>query len=59
MTIRRLEPADTDAVLGLGPDDSRLSAGRGDPRGLAASGHAWAATGRTDQVLVRRRHRAR
>ncbi|MFG3026050.1 hypothetical protein ACGFZQ_47485 [Streptomyces sp. NPDC048254] len=40
MTIRRLEPADTDAVFALGPDASWLSASWGGPRGLAASGHA-------------------
>lgn len=37
VAIRRLEPADTDAVLALGPDASWLSAGWGGPRGLAAS----------------------
>ncbi|MER5531235.1 GNAT family N-acetyltransferase [Streptomyces sp. NPDC002677] len=50
VTIRRLEPADTDAVLALGPDASWLSASWGGPRGLAASGHAWAATS-TGRVL--------
>ncbi|WP_460110041.1 GNAT family N-acetyltransferase [Streptomyces sp. YKOK-J1] len=50
VTVRRLEPADTDAVHALGPDASWLSASWGGPRGLAASGHAWAAVGRTGRI---------
>ncbi|MFI6355620.1 GNAT family N-acetyltransferase [Streptomyces sp. NPDC050743] len=50
VTVRRLEPADADAVRALGPDASWLSAGWGGPHGLAASGHAWAALGRTGRV---------
>ncbi|MER6130027.1 GNAT family N-acetyltransferase [Streptomyces sp. NPDC001795] len=50
VTVRRLEPADADAVRALGPDASWLSASWGGPRGLAASGHAWAAVGRTGRI---------
>ncbi|MER5794891.1 GNAT family N-acetyltransferase [Streptomyces sp. NPDC001980] len=52
VTVRRLEPADADAVLALGPDASWLSASWGGPPGLAASGHAWATVGRTGRVLA-------
>ncbi|MGW2748061.1 GNAT family N-acetyltransferase [Streptomyces sp. NPDC001450] len=51
VTVRRLNPADADTVLELGSDASWLSASWGGPRGLAASGHAWAAVGRTGQIL--------
>lgn len=50
VTVRRLEPADTEAVQELGPDASWLSASWGGPRGLASSGHAWAAVGRTGRI---------
>lgn len=52
LTVRRLEPADVDAVRGLGPDAAWISASWGGPLGLAASGHAWAAVGRTGRVLA-------
>ncbi|GHE00845.1 GNAT family N-acetyltransferase [Streptomyces alanosinicus] len=52
VTVRRLEPADTDAVHALGPDASWLSASWGGPPGLAASGHAWAAMARNGRVLA-------
>ncbi|MFF3904514.1 GNAT family N-acetyltransferase [Streptomyces sp. NPDC001848] len=50
MTVRRLERTDADAVRVLGTDASWLSAGWGGPRGLAASGHAWAAVDRTARI---------
>ncbi|WP_369390897.1 GNAT family N-acetyltransferase [Streptomyces sp. CG1] len=52
VTVRHLEPADTDAVHALGPDASWLSASWGGPLGLAASGHAWAAVDRAGRILA-------
>ncbi|MFJ5534863.1 GNAT family N-acetyltransferase [Streptomyces sp. NPDC093261] len=52
VTVRHLKPADAEAVHGLGPDASWLSASWGGPRGLAASGHAWAAVGRIGRILA-------
>ncbi|MFE2586621.1 GNAT family N-acetyltransferase [Streptomyces sp. NPDC059378] len=52
VTVRRLNPADTAAVHALGTDTSWLSASWGGPAGLAASGHAWAAVGRTGRILA-------
>ncbi|AZP15194.1 GNAT family N-acetyltransferase [Streptomyces aquilus] len=52
VTVRHLEAADTEAVHALGPDASWLSASWGGPAGLAASGHAWAAVGRTGRILA-------
>ncbi|WP_240797271.1 GNAT family N-acetyltransferase [Streptomyces sp. F001] len=52
VTVRRLEPADTDAVHDLGLDASWLSATWGGPAGLAMSGHAWAATARNGRLLA-------
>ncbi|PWI16939.1 GNAT family N-acetyltransferase [Streptomyces sp. Act143] len=52
VTVRRLEATDTEAVHALGPDASWLSASWGGPAGLAASGHAWAAVGRTSRILA-------
>ncbi|MEU7576386.1 GNAT family N-acetyltransferase [Streptomyces sp. NPDC041068] len=50
--VRRLEPADTDALLALGPDSAWISASWGGPLGLAASGHAWGAVDRGEQLLA-------
>ena len=52
VTVRRLEVTDTEALDALGPDASWLSASWGGPRGLAASGHGWAAVGRTGRILA-------
>ncbi|MBX9360294.1 GNAT family N-acetyltransferase [Streptomyces sp. WAC04114] len=52
VTVRRLDPADTDAVRALHSDASWLWASWGGPRGLATSGHAWAAVGRTGRLLA-------
>lgn len=52
VTLRRLEPSDTDELEALGPDVSWISAGWGSPLGLASCGHAWAAVGRTGRVLA-------
>ncbi|WP_210585921.1 hypothetical protein [Streptomyces sp. GESEQ-35] len=52
ITLRRLEPADTDALEDLDPDASWLSASWGGPLGLAASGHGWAALSRKGRVLA-------
>ncbi|MEU9992627.1 GNAT family N-acetyltransferase [Streptomyces sp. NPDC007971] len=52
VTVRRLEPADADAVRALGTDASWLSASWGGPDGLAACGHAWAALGRHGRILA-------
>ncbi|MGW1800961.1 GNAT family N-acetyltransferase [Streptomyces sp. NPDC001984] len=52
VTVRRLEPADTDALEALGPDVSWISASWGGPLGLASSGHAWAAVSRSDRILA-------
>lgn len=52
VTVRRLEPADTDALLALGPDAAWIHASWGGPLGLAASGHAWAAVDRGGQPLA-------
>ncbi|GHJ41702.1 SDR family NAD(P)-dependent oxidoreductase [Streptomyces sp. TS71-3] len=43
VTVRRLEPAEMDALLALGPDAARIHASWGGPLGLASSGHGWAA----------------
>ncbi|MGW2651952.1 GNAT family N-acetyltransferase [Streptomyces sp. NPDC001393] len=50
MNVRRLDATDADAVRALGTDASWLSASWGGPRGLAASGHAWAAVDRTGRI---------
>ncbi|QHA09780.1 GNAT family N-acetyltransferase [Streptomyces broussonetiae] len=52
VTVRHLEPADTDALHALGPDAAWLSASWGGPLGLAACGHAWAAVDRTGHILA-------
>ncbi|MGW7385735.1 GNAT family N-acetyltransferase [Streptomyces sp. NPDC054794] len=52
VTVRRLEPADADAVHALGPDASWLSASWGGPYGLAASGHTWVAVGGSGRILA-------
>ncbi|MGW5256301.1 GNAT family N-acetyltransferase [Streptomyces sp. NPDC004012] len=52
VTVRHLVPADADAVHTLGPDASWLSASWGGTRGLAASGHAWAAVGPSGRILA-------
>ncbi|MFI9757567.1 GNAT family N-acetyltransferase [Streptomyces sp. NPDC051963] len=52
ITLRRLEPADTDALEDLGPDASWLSASWGGPLGLAASGHGWATLSRKGRILA-------
>ncbi|OIJ87598.1 GNAT family N-acetyltransferase [Streptomyces sp. MUSC 14] len=52
VTVRRLEPADTEALHALGPAASWLSASWDGPLGLAASGHAWAAVHRTGHILA-------
>ncbi|KOV60236.1 GNAT family N-acetyltransferase [Streptomyces sp. MMG1121] len=52
VTLRHLEPADTEAVHALGPDASWISESWGGPLGLAASGHAWAAVHRADRILA-------
>ncbi|MEU4147437.1 GNAT family N-acetyltransferase [Streptomyces parvulus] len=51
-TVRRLEPADTDAVHDLGPDAAWLAASWGGPLGLAVSGHAWAAFDRRQRITA-------
>ncbi|MHB9855775.1 GNAT family N-acetyltransferase [Streptomyces krungchingensis] len=61
VTVRRMEPADVDALRALGPDASWLSASWGGPRGFVTSGHAWAAVARTGRILsmaCRRSHPA-
>jgi len=50
VTVRRLEPADTDALLALGEDASWITASWGGALGLAASGHAWAAVDRGGHI---------
>ncbi|WP_306318940.1 MULTISPECIES: GNAT family N-acetyltransferase [unclassified Streptomyces] len=50
--VRRLEPADTDALAVLGPDSAWITASWGGPLGLASSGHGWAATDRNGAVLA-------
>jgi GNAT superfamily N-acetyltransferase len=52
VTVRRLEPADTDTLLVLDPDAAWIHASWGGPLGLAASGHAWAAVDRGGQPLA-------
>ncbi|MFF7471854.1 hypothetical protein [Streptomyces sp. NPDC008092] len=52
MTVRRPEPAGSDAALALGPDASCPSAGWSGPPRLAASGHARATASRTGRVLA-------
>ncbi|MEV0322519.1 GNAT family N-acetyltransferase [Streptomyces sp. NPDC050658] len=50
--VRRIEPADTDALQALGPDSAWITTSWGGPAGLAASGHGWIATDRTGTVLA-------
>lgn len=52
VTLRRLEPADTDSLQALGPGASWLSASWGGPLGLASSGHGWAALSRRGGLLA-------
>ncbi|MFF1359809.1 GNAT family N-acetyltransferase [Streptomyces sp. NPDC058297] len=52
VTVRRLEPADTDALHALGPDSAWIHASWGGAAGLATSGHGWAAVDRGGQVLA-------
>ncbi|MCZ4610915.1 GNAT family N-acetyltransferase [Streptomyces sp. Lzd4kr] len=52
VTVRRLEPADTDALNALGPDAAWISASWGGPLGLASSGHGWAAVSRRGRILA-------
>ncbi|WP_230195805.1 GNAT family N-acetyltransferase [Streptomyces coriariae] len=52
VTVRRLRTGDTDALNALGPDSSWISASWGGPQRLAASGHGWAAVGRSGRVLA-------
>ncbi|WP_261989396.1 GNAT family N-acetyltransferase, partial [Streptomyces sp. uw30] len=51
-TVRRLEPADTEALHDLGSDASWISASWGGPLGLASSGHGWAAVSRKGRILA-------
>ncbi|MFJ2740878.1 GNAT family N-acetyltransferase [Streptomyces sp. NPDC087440] len=50
--IRRLEPADTDAVAALGVHAAWIHASWGGPLGLCASGHGWAAVRRDGALLT-------
>lgn len=52
VTVRRLEPGDTDALHDLGSDASWISASWGGPLGLASSGHGWAAVSRKGRILA-------
>ncbi|MFE0173683.1 GNAT family N-acetyltransferase [Streptomyces sp. NPDC059002] len=52
ITVRRLEPADTDALHALSPDAAWISASWGGALGLASSGHGWAAVDRGGHVLT-------
>ncbi|WP_055565156.1 GNAT family N-acetyltransferase [Streptomyces atriruber] len=52
MRVRRIEPADTDALRALGPEGAWITASWGGPPGLAASGHGWIATDRTGTALA-------
>lgn len=52
VTLRRLEPADTDAVQALGPDAAWIHTSWGGPPGLTTSGHGWATTDRKGHVLA-------
>lgn len=52
VTVRRLEPADSDALAALGSDAALISASWGGPLGLAASGHGWAAVSRKGGILA-------
>ncbi|MYW62627.1 GNAT family N-acetyltransferase [Streptomyces sp. SID8379] len=52
MTVRRIEPADTNVLHTLGPDSAWITASWGGPLGLAASGHGWIATDRTGTALA-------
>ncbi|WP_405573392.1 GNAT family N-acetyltransferase [Streptomyces phaeochromogenes] len=52
VTVRRLEPADTDALIALGPDAAWIHASWGGSLGLASSGHGWTAANRTGQLLA-------
>lgn len=50
VTVRRLEPSDTDALLALGADAAWISRSWGGALGLAASGHGWAAVTRRGEI---------
>ncbi|MFI7337766.1 GNAT family N-acetyltransferase [Streptomyces sp. NPDC050085] len=50
--VRRLEPADSDALASLGPDSAWIAESWGGALGLAASGHGWAAVDRSGAVLA-------
>ncbi|WP_346097761.1 GNAT family N-acetyltransferase [Streptomyces olivaceiscleroticus] len=52
VTVRRLGPADAHALTALAPDRGWLAASWGGPRGLAASGHCWAALDRGGRPLA-------
>lgn len=52
VTVRRLEPADTDSLCALGPDAAWIHASWGGAPDLATSGHAWAAVGKNGQPLA-------
>jgi hypothetical protein len=52
VTVRRLGPADADALAALGSDAAWIHAGWGGPAELAASGHGWAASDRAGQLLA-------
>ncbi|MFJ6633543.1 GNAT family N-acetyltransferase [Streptomyces sp. NPDC091376] len=51
VTIRRLTPADTQALAALGPELAWIHGSWGGPSGLAASGLGWAAF-RKDRILA-------
>ncbi|MFH8348993.1 GNAT family N-acetyltransferase [Streptomyces sp. NPDC018045] len=51
VTVRRLTPADTPAVVGLGPAMAWISTSWGGPAGLAASGRCWGAV-RNSRLLA-------
>ncbi|MFI6875703.1 GNAT family N-acetyltransferase [Streptomyces sp. NPDC050400] len=52
VSVRRIEPADTDRMQALASDSHWITASWGSPLGLAASGHAWIATDRTGTALA-------
>ncbi|SDM51824.1 hypothetical protein SAMN04487981_101796 [Streptomyces sp. cf386] len=52
VTVRRLEPADTDALVALGTDAAWLTASWDGPLGLASCGHGWAAVSRRGRILA-------
>jgi GNAT superfamily N-acetyltransferase len=51
-SARRLSAADADAIADLDPELAWISKTWGGPAGLAASGHAWGAFGRSHLVAV-------